>query len=310
MAIANTDEQVLVQLRDKAGNPLAVTYAKYLLDVLPVELGGTGGTTAEEARTNLEIYSKAEVDTQISNVEAGETKDITALKERVDEVEKAVEGIPTQTSELTNTGEDGSSRYATEAVVDKKIAEAHSQVILTLVGAVDTYDELPTSSNNGDIYLVLDEEHLYVWIGSKWYKLSEVFDSSLFTSKEEFEELRSIVTSLSTTVTSLETEIKSKADESKVTELESALENKADRSEIPTSTSQLTNDSGYITSSALDGYATSESVTSAISSASATLQTEIDKKADSTTVGDLSGAVEDIEATLLTGVYFEIVEDD
>lgn len=32
---------------------------------LPIAVGGTGGTTAEEARTNLEVYSKEEMDEQI-----------------------------------------------------------------------------------------------------------------------------------------------------------------------------------------------------------------------------------------------------
>ena len=49
------------------------------------------------------------------------------------------------------------------------------------------------------------------------------------------------------------------------TDVETAISGKADRSEIPLSTSQLTNDSGFITDSALEGLATETYVNEAVS---------------------------------------------
>lgn len=42
--------------------------AQALYGKVPVENGGTGGETAEEARNNLEVYSKVEIDTLIGDI--------------------------------------------------------------------------------------------------------------------------------------------------------------------------------------------------------------------------------------------------
>ena len=42
----------------------------WVLKVTPIESGGTGGTTAEEARNNLEVYSKTQVDTLLEDLPA------------------------------------------------------------------------------------------------------------------------------------------------------------------------------------------------------------------------------------------------
>lgn len=52
-----------------------------------------------------------------------------------------------------------------------------------------------------------------------------------------------------------------------------AIKTKADKTDIPTKTSQLTNDSGYIDSTALDGYAKTSDV-----------NTELEKKADKSSI--------------------------
>lgn len=44
----------------------AVTTGAPTFGTLPIQVGGTGGTTAAQARTNLDVYSKSETDNQIT----------------------------------------------------------------------------------------------------------------------------------------------------------------------------------------------------------------------------------------------------
>lgn len=49
-----------------AGALYAITAGAPTFGTLPIQVGGTGGTTAARARTNLDVYSKSETDNQIT----------------------------------------------------------------------------------------------------------------------------------------------------------------------------------------------------------------------------------------------------
>lgn len=82
------------------------------------------------------------------------------------------------------------------------------------------------------------------------------------------------------------------------TDLQNALAGKADISDIPTKTSDLTNDSGFITSAALDGYATQNYVDTGLNGKQDTLsQTQLDavnSGANTTNIGRIATNTSDI----------------
>ena len=62
-----------------------------------------------------------------------------------------IEGqIPTKTSDLTNDGENGTDKFATESYVNQKTSQ-----IYRYKGSVATYNDLPTTHDVGDVYNVV-----------------------------------------------------------------------------------------------------------------------------------------------------------
>ena len=114
---------------------------------------------------------------------------------------------------------DGAKELATKEYVDSKSTGAY-----TIKGKC-TIAELPTSANTGDMYILTDSGTIgditvstgdsVVWVDSAWTKLNNTVDLSGYVTE---------------------------------TELNTSLESKADKTEIPTKTSDLINNSGYITS--------------------------------------------------------------
>ena len=133
-------------------------------------------------------------------------------------------------------------------------------------GSVANEEALPASDNKqGDVYNVEDTGANYAWDGEKWDKLSENIDLSSYLTKDEASDIYATASSLDskvnyTDLTNYYTKKEADADFATKDELNTkadatALDSYALKTEIPDATSDLTNDSGFITADALTGYA-------------------------------------------------------
>lgn len=144
--------------------------------------------------------------------------------------------IPTKTSDLSND-----SDYQTGTQVQSAITTALSSV-MHYKGSVATYDDLPTTGLTvGDVYNVIDTGANYAWSGSGWDELSGIIDLSAYYTSAQVDTLLAAKANSS--------DLATVATSGSYSDLE-------DKPSIPTKTSDLTNDSGYITSAALAPYAT------------------------------------------------------
>lgn len=144
--------------------------------------------------------------------------------------------IPTKTSDLSND-----SDYQTGTQVQSAITTALSSV-MHYKGSVATYDDLPTEDLIvGDVYNVIDTGANYAWNGSEWDELSGIIDLSAYYTSAQVDTL-----------------LAAKANSSDLAPVATSgsYSDLDDKPSIPTKTSDLTNDSGYITSAALAPYAT------------------------------------------------------
>ena len=138
--------------------------------------------------------------------------------------------IPTDLNQLSNT----TTKFVNENQLQAVITSLGS--IFTLKGSVATVNDLPSQNNNiGDVYYVVSESAGYIWIDDdgtlRWEQLGMTVDTSDFLTKSGL---------LSSTGNSTTNTMHQSA-------ITSALYNKADTTDIPTKTSDLTNDSGFIT---------------------------------------------------------------
>lgn len=138
--------------------------------------------------------------------------------------------IPTDLNQLSNT----TTKFVNENQLQAVITSLGS--IFTLKGSVATVNDLPSQNNNiGDVYYVVSESAGYIWIDDdgtlRWEQLGMTVDTSDFLTKSGL---------LSSTGNSTTNTMHQSA-------ITAALYNKADKTDIPTKTSDLTNDSGFIT---------------------------------------------------------------
>lgn len=91
---------------------------------------------------------------------------------------------------INSSIEDIEDRYALKSeTYTKTEIDSKMSVVFKYKGTVATYDDLPKSGNQvGDVYNVDDTGANYAWDGSKWDKLSEAYDFSVFAQKTEMEE--------------------------------------------------------------------------------------------------------------------------
>ena len=164
--------------------------------------------------------------------------------------------IPTKTSDLTN---DSSFQTATqvETAINSKLTS-----VMRYKGSVDTYDDLPSADVElGDVYNVLDTGNNYAWNGTSWDDLGgggEIDLENYYTKSQT------------------DTLLNAKANTADLSAVATSgsyndLENKPT---IPTTTSQLTNDSGFITSAALTPYATTAQLASKADSSNVYLKSD------------------------------------
>lgn len=208
-----TDWELVVSSGGGGSIPVPVTISN----------GGTGGTTAAAARTNLNLYSTVEIDTLLDG--KADTTD-----------------IPTDLNQLSNT----TTKYVNETQLQNAIESLGS--VFTLKGSVSTVNDLPNTGNTvGDVYYVESVSGGYLWINDngtlRWEALGTTIDTSDFLTKSGLLTTTGNATNNTMTQAAITT----------------ALNGKANTSDIPTKTSDLTNDSNFVASTSLAAVATSGS---------------------------------------------------
>ena len=185
-------------------------------------------------------YAKTEdLPTKVSELE----NDSGYLTEHQDLTDYALKSelpiVPTNVSAFTNdsgyltshqdiSGKADKSDTYTKSEVDAKVSSVYR-----FKGSVANYDALPTSDLVvGDVYNIESNGSNYAWDGNDWDKLSETINLTPYLTKNE-------ASTTYATINDVNGEIAT---------LEGSIGNKADKTAIPTKTSQLTNDSGYLTS--------------------------------------------------------------
>ena len=133
-----------------------------------------------------------------------------------------------------------SSDVYTKAEVDGKVSSS-----MHFKGTVASIENLPSENQEiGDMYNVLSNGANYAWDGSNWDELSETIDLSVYYTKTE---ISGLLTPINSSISNLESSKQNVLTQgSNIT-----ISNNTISAVVPTKVSDLTNDSGYITSSSL-----------------------------------------------------------
>lgn len=162
----------------------------------------------------------------------------------------------------------------TKSEIDNKISSVYK-----FKGSVEDVEDLPADGNTvGDVYNVIITGDNYAWTEDGWDKLAGDVDLTLYLLKTDAESTYAKISSLSTVATSgsyndlsnkptIPTKVSDLTNDSGFV-TSSDLSTYALKSEIPVNTSELNNDSGFITSSALSGYAQTSSLAAVATSGS------------------------------------------
>lgn len=105
------------------------------------------------------------------------------VKQNSSQVQDAVEQMETIITSIPSDYVSTSEFNAFKNSVSSKLASVYS-----VKGNVSTYSLLPADGNSiGDVFNILDTGANYVWTEYGWDKLSEIFDTTAFITKEEVE---------------------------------------------------------------------------------------------------------------------------
>ncbi|MCD8030848.1 MAG: hypothetical protein LUF85_08540, partial [Bacteroides sp.] len=189
-----------------------------------------------------------------------------------DETRAALSDIPTAVSQLAND-----SGFITSAALDGYITDSSLATTLNDYAKADAFHEL-----EGRVKGVENSLETKAEISDIPTAVSQLTNDSGFITPADLTEY--ITDADLSDYARVETV---SALDSRMEEVESNLENKAEISDIPTVVSQLTNDSGFITSVDLDEYVTDSSLT-----------TILNDYAKTDTVAELSSSVEEMAASL------------
>lgn len=196
---------------------------------------GKGTLTIQKNGANVATFGANQSENATANISVPtKTSDLTNDSGFVTSAD-----VPSKTSDLTNDGENGTDKFATESYVNQKTSQ-----IYRYKGSVATYNDLPTMHDVGDVYNVVAAYGDYpagtnfAWNGTEWDALGGSIDTSAFVEESE------LATIAKSGKLSDATE---DATHRVVTDEEKAAWNAAAEKEIPTKTSDLTNDSGFLT---------------------------------------------------------------
>lgn len=103
-----------------------------------------------------------------------DTSVTTALDTRVDGLEDTID---TKAAKATTLAGYGITDAYTKAEIDGKLSGA-----MHYKGQVETYDDLPSGAQIGDLYNVAADGHNYAWDGTKWDQMSGEIDLSAYAT--------------------------------------------------------------------------------------------------------------------------------
>ena len=304
---------------------LATEDLNIIIPKLVSELQNDAGYITKDVNDLVSYYDKTEVDNMISTipkfsikvVDELPTEDIsptTIYLLRVDGDDHFEEWVYVDNEwDKLGDGNIDLSDYATYSYVDGKLATKADIASLSAVAFSGRYEDLTGQPVN-----------LSQFANDVGY-LTEVPDGSVSRAKLS-SELNANLTAVENAVDGLQNSVRdlsnTKADKTTVSALSDTVALKADKTELPTKTSditndsgfitsadvptkvsELTNDSGYITSAALSPYSTTQQMNSAISTAVAN---KADRSEIPTKVSDLtndSGFVNSAQVNTALAAY-------
>lgn len=255
------------------------------------EFEGTKDYNELENKPDLTIYAekentytKDEVDTAIREAETTlelaieEKVDTTTYNDKIDEIEAVLEGKANKSDipSMDDYVDKDSYNVKMEAVDNAIATKADTETVNSRFGSVDEYlDDLRTDVDKKADASSLED---YVTEGEYTAKI-EAIDNAIAT-KADAEETANRFSSVDDYLEQLHTEI----------------EGKADAGSVPTKTSELENDSNFLTEhQSLDNYYTKTETDNAIQGTKTALEGEINTKVDTTTY---EGKISEIEEVL------------
>ena len=150
----------------------------------PVKSGGV--KTALDAKADDADLAAIAKSGKLSDATEDATHRVVTDEEKAVWNAAAEKEIPTKTSDLTNDGENGTDKFATESYVNQKTSQ-----IYRYKGSVATYNDLPTTHDVGDVYNVVAAYGDYsagtnfAWNGTEWDALGGSIDTSAFVEESE-----------------------------------------------------------------------------------------------------------------------------
>ena len=150
----------------------------------PVTSGGV--KTALDAKANDADLAAIAKSGKLSDATTDSTHRTVTDTEKATWNAAAAKEIPTKTSDLTNDGENGTDKFATESYVNQKTSQ-----IYRYKGSVATYSDLPTTHDVGDVYNVVAAYGNYpagtnfAWNGTEWDALGGSVDLSAYVEESE-----------------------------------------------------------------------------------------------------------------------------
>ena len=150
----------------------------------PVKSGGV--KTALDAKADDADLAAIAKSGKLADATEDATHRVVTDEEKAAWNAAAEKEIPTKTSDLTNDGENGTDKFATESYVNQKTSQ-----IYRYKGSVATYNDLPTTHDVGDVYNVVAAYGDYpagtnfAWNGTEWDALGGSIDTSAFVEESE-----------------------------------------------------------------------------------------------------------------------------
>ena len=142
----------------------------------PVKSGGV--KTALDAKADDADLAAIAKSGKLADATEDATHRVVTDEEKAAWNAAAEKEIPTKTSDLTNDGENGTDKFATESYVNQKTSQ-----IYRYKGSVATYNDLPTTHDVGDVYNVVAAYGDYpagtnfAWNGTEWDALGGSIDT-------------------------------------------------------------------------------------------------------------------------------------